>query len=128
MFIILYKLSIFNTGLDIPNVQHVVHYQIPRTCETYIHRSGRSARTGKEGLSVMLISPEELPVYKRLCNSLKLEEQMPQFPVDEDSIRAIKRIVNLAKEIDSLNHKTKKVNTISTISIFCNGLLYHWIM
>ena len=42
-------------GLDIPNVEHVVHYQVPRTSESYVHRSGRTARAKKEGLSVMLI-------------------------------------------------------------------------
>merc|ERR1719430_2046443 len=31
-------------GLDIPNIQHVVHYQVPRTSEGYVHRSGRTAR------------------------------------------------------------------------------------
>lgn len=29
-------------GLDIPNVSHVIHYQVPTTSENYIHRSGRS--------------------------------------------------------------------------------------
>ncbi|KAJ3027192.1 ATP-dependent RNA helicase, partial [Rhizophlyctis rosea] len=33
-------------GLDIPNVEHVVHYQLPRTAELYVHRSGRTARGG----------------------------------------------------------------------------------
>ena len=41
-------------GLDIPNVEHVVHYQVPRTSESYIHRSGRTARATKQGLSLLL--------------------------------------------------------------------------
>ena len=39
-------------GLDIPGVQHVVHYQIPRHTDTYIHRSGRTARAHTEGRSL----------------------------------------------------------------------------
>lgn len=96
-------------GLDIPDVQHVIHYQVPRTCETYIHRSGRCARTGKEGLSLLLVSPEELSFYKRLCSAMQLENGIPQFPFDESSLAASKKIVKLAKEVDALGHSKKKV-------------------
>ena len=41
-------------GLDILNVEHVVHYQVPRTSESYVHRSGRTARATKQGLSLLL--------------------------------------------------------------------------
>ena len=37
-------------GLDIPLVENVVHYQIPKNIDTYIHRSGRTARIGHEGI------------------------------------------------------------------------------
>lgn len=37
-------------GLDIPLVENVVHYQIPTSIDTYIHRSGRTARIGHEGI------------------------------------------------------------------------------
>ncbi|NXS44355.1 DDX24 helicase, partial [Balaeniceps rex] len=40
-------------GLDIPNVPHVIHYQVPRTSELYVHRSGRTARAANEGLSLL---------------------------------------------------------------------------
>nr|XP_039248682.1 ATP-dependent RNA helicase ddx24-like [Styela clava] len=96
-------------GLDIPDVQHVIHYQVPRTCETYIHRSGRCARTGNEGLSLLIVSPEELSFYKRLCNSMQLENGIPQFPYDQASLASSKKIVKLAKEIDALGHSKKKI-------------------
>ncbi|KAL8931985.1 MAG: hypothetical protein Q9216_007003, partial [Gyalolechia sp. 2 TL-2023] len=46
-------------GLDIPNVQAVLHYHLPRAADTYVHRSGRTARKGNEGTSVLICSPEE---------------------------------------------------------------------
>lgn len=46
-------------GLDIPDIDHVVHYHLPRTADVYIHRSGRTARAGKEGVSIMFCSPQE---------------------------------------------------------------------
>lgn len=57
-------------GLDIPKVQHVLHYQTPRTSEGYIHRSGRTARGSQDGLTVLLIEPSEIQNYIKLCRTL----------------------------------------------------------
>lgn len=57
-------------GLDIKDVQHVIHYQVPRTSESYVHRSGRTARAEKEGISVMLIDPSENQLYRQMCRTL----------------------------------------------------------
>ncbi|KAK7744437.1 ATP-dependent RNA helicase [Diatrype stigma] len=53
-------------GLDIPNVDLVVHYHVPRAADTYVHRSGRTARANKTGLSVLLCAPEEVTPTRRL--------------------------------------------------------------
>lgn len=58
-------------GLDIPNVEHVIHYQVPRTSENYIHRSGRTARANREGITILLMEPDEVNVYVKLCRTLK---------------------------------------------------------
>lgn len=58
-------------GLDIPNVEHVIHYQVPRTSENYIHRSGRTARGNKEGIAILLMEPNEVNDYVKLCRTLK---------------------------------------------------------
>lgn len=57
-------------GLDIPNVEHVIHYQVPRTGENYIHRSGRTARGKKEGIAVLFMEPKEVKEYVNLCRAL----------------------------------------------------------
>jgi len=44
-------------GLDVKGVATVVHYQVPASADTYIHRCGRTARTGgADGLAVTLVS------------------------------------------------------------------------
>lgn len=65
-------------GLDIPNVEHVIHYQVPRTSENYIHRSGRTARGNKEGIAVLFMEPKEASVYIKLCRTLK-RSKCPNF-------------------------------------------------
>lgn len=57
-------------GLDIPNVQHVIHYQVPTTGEDYVHRSGRTARADKEGLSILIMEPGEVKYFVKLQKTL----------------------------------------------------------
>lgn len=51
-------------GLDIPDIDHVIHYHLPVNAESFIHRNGRTARWQAEGHSWMILGPEEqLPEY-----------------------------------------------------------------
>ncbi len=53
-------------GIDIPNVELVIQYHVPRSPETYVHRAGRTARAGKPGKSVLLVTAKEHPELERL--------------------------------------------------------------
>ena len=44
--------------------------------QSYVHRSGRTARAKKEGLSVMLIDPSENQFYRRMCRTLNRDEDL----------------------------------------------------
>ena len=46
-------------GIDVDNLAFVVHYQLPDQTEYYTHRSGRTARAGKTGISLVLVNPKE---------------------------------------------------------------------
>jgi ATP-independent RNA helicase DbpA len=51
-------------GLDIPEIQHVVHFQYPHSKEAFIHRNGRTARMKANGSAYLMInSEEEIPEY-----------------------------------------------------------------
>ncbi|XP_067677240.1 ATP-dependent RNA helicase DDX24-like [Haliotis asinina] len=95
-------------GLDIPNVQHVIHFQVPRTVENYVHRSGRTARAMKEGLSVMLVGPEDVRNYRKIIQSLNRNEDLPLFPVEFHTIASVKNVMSLARQIDTEDHRFKK--------------------
>ena len=47
-------------GIDVKDISYVVNYHLPETFETYIHRSGRTARAGAKGFSLTVIQQEEL--------------------------------------------------------------------
>ena len=101
-------------GLDIPNVQHVIHYQVPRTIENYVHRSGRTARAYKEGLSVMLVSPDDLHNYRKICKLLNNEEDLPLFPVEQEYIPGVQERINLARSIDKQELRVVKIQKQNT--------------
>ncbi|NWH72908.1 DDX24 helicase, partial [Piaya cayana] len=87
-------------GLDIPDVQHVIHYQVPRTSELYVHRSGRTARAASEGLSLLLIGPDDLINFRKIYKTLEKSEELPFFPVETKCMTSVKERVNLARQIE----------------------------
>jgi ATP-dependent RNA helicase RhlE len=46
-------------GIDIPDVSHVFNFELPNVPESYVHRIGRTARAGKEGIAISLCAPDE---------------------------------------------------------------------
>src|SRR5690606_4595943 len=47
-------------GIDVDDITHVINYQLPDDKETYTHRSGRTGRAGKTGISISIVSKSEL--------------------------------------------------------------------
>ncbi|XP_063629455.1 uncharacterized protein LOC134800828 [Cydia splendana] len=95
-------------GLDIPNVDHVIHYQVPRTAENYVHRSGRTARANKEGLTILMMEPQEAFRYAKLCITLNKKSELPTFPVPPLGLDSLKTLVNTARELDALLLKRRR--------------------
>lgn len=103
-------------GLDIPGIQHVIHYHLPRTADVYIHRSGRTARGTNEGVSVMICSPQEAmgPLRKlrkvlstskkQAAKNKKWQKTVPLMPIDIDVVSQLKERTQLAAEL--ADHET----------------------
>ncbi|KAI0738963.1 DEAD-domain-containing protein [Daedaleopsis nitida] len=96
-------------GLDIPAVDHVVHYQAPRTADAYVHRNGRTARAMRRGFSLLMCAPDERKVVRALMHSLgRQEEEIAEIPVELYMLDKLKARIQLAREIDTAQHKAKK--------------------
>lgn len=65
-------------GLDIPEIKHVVHYQLPPKKDAFTHRNGRTARMHAEGQGyLVLANDEELPEYlDKIVEELELSEEL----------------------------------------------------
>ncbi len=93
-------------GLDIPDVSHVINYDIPESTETYVHRIGRTGRAGKTGTAVTLVSPRESRWIKAIERFTKAPIQPKRLPsatdVNDRRRDVLKRLVSveLAKEGD----------------------------
>jgi ATP-dependent RNA helicase RhlE len=69
-------------GIDVDKVSHVVHFDVPRSPEDYIHRSGRTGRAGETGEVITFVAPEEERDFASIEKAIgsKIErETMPRF-------------------------------------------------
>jgi len=60
------------TGIDLPDVPWVLHFELPTSAEAYVHRAGRTGRAGKTGKSVLLVTREQRPMLERFGKALRV--------------------------------------------------------
>lgn len=75
-------------GLDVDSLTHVIHFSLPDDPEVFVHRSGRTGRAGKDGISLALIKPEESRKLKQIKASTKIEIKEGKIPTGDDIIKA----------------------------------------
>ena len=78
---VLVATDLASRGLDIDTVEHIVHYHIPVSEQTYIHRNGRTARVDAEGNAYVITSPEEtLPEWVSIDETMTMNpaSRMPR--------------------------------------------------
>ena len=78
---ILVATNIAARGLDIPNVSHVINYDLPEDVETYVHRIGRTARAGKDGVAVTLIGDAQVREFDKIKRALPAEVRESRLPL-----------------------------------------------
>ncbi|MEM9938764.1 MAG: DEAD/DEAH box helicase [Pseudomonadota bacterium] len=86
-------------GIDISGITHVVNYEMPNVPEQYVHRIGRTARAGKDGLAISLIAADELyylrDIEKTIRQSIPVLDvpegaDISALPTPDPSIRPVK--------------------------------------
>ncbi len=77
---ILVATDVASRGIDVENITHIIHYKIPDEAEIYNHRSGRTGRASKKGLSVLFFSESEKRKLKFIENKLKIKIKSTQLP------------------------------------------------
>ncbi len=62
--------NVASRGLDLPEVSHVINFDMPEDVETYIHRVGRTARMGRHGTAITFVGQHDLEMFDRLRRRL----------------------------------------------------------
>ncbi len=78
---ILIATNVAARGLDIPNVSHVINYDLPEDVETYVHRIGRTARAGRDGIAATLVGEAEKREFDKIKRALTVEVRESRLPV-----------------------------------------------
>jgi superfamily II DNA/RNA helicase len=66
VFKILVTTDVASRGIDIPNVSHVINFDMPKHTEEYVHRVGRTGRAGNKGDAISLVGPTDWDSLKRV--------------------------------------------------------------
>jgi ATP-dependent RNA helicase DDX47/RRP3 len=81
---ILVATNVAARGLDLPNVDMVVNYDVPESPKEYIHRAGRAGRSGRAGFAVTFVTRGDLEKYMKLEKFLK--RKLDQRQVREERV------------------------------------------
>jgi ATP-dependent RNA helicase DeaD len=87
-------------GIDVNDVTHVINYSLPDEVENYTHRSGRTARAGKTGVSISIINAKELGKIRQIERGLGKRFVKVEIPTGFDVCE---------KQLFSIVHKVHKV-------------------
>ncbi len=95
-------------GIDVDDITHVINYQLPDEIETYTHRSGRTGRAGKTGISMVIVSKSEVRKIKSIERIIKKEFIKKDIP-DGMEICEV-QLMSLANKIHNteINHEIDK--------------------
>jgi ATP-dependent RNA helicase DeaD len=94
-------------GIDVDDITHVIHHSLPEDVENYTHRSGRTARAGKKGISAAIITPSEgrkIKQIERIINSSFVKKDVPKA----DEI-CEKQLFNLVDKMHDVKVNEKEI-------------------
>ena len=127
---ILVSTNLSSRGLDLPDVDNIVHYHLPETQEDYIHRSGRTGRAGKKGTSISIIHSKEkykirniekeigkefvegeIPQPQEICKKqlFRVMDQIVKTDVDDEEIAPFMQDINRYFEYIDKEEIIKKI-------------------
>ncbi|HEV8283746.1 MAG TPA: DEAD/DEAH box helicase [Chitinophagaceae bacterium] len=74
-------------GIDVQGITHVINYELPDDMEVYTHRSGRTGRAGKSGISISIVTPKEIYRLRQIERMLNNRFHKMDIPAGKDVCR-----------------------------------------
>ncbi len=79
--------DVASRGLDVKNITHVINYSIPRELDSYVHRIGRTARSGQSGIAMSLVTSSHRPLIGRIERLTKSKMREGKVPTRKEIAR-----------------------------------------
>jgi ATP-dependent RNA helicase DeaD len=109
---ILFATDVAARGIDVKNLTHIIHFHLPDDIENYTHRSGRTARAGQKGFSIVLLHIKEAYKLHRIEKMANLRFERYFIPKAEEVFES--RILNyielLSQEVEATENKVTVKN------------------
>ncbi len=94
-------------GLDVNNLTHIINFNLPDDPEVYVHRSGRTGRAGKKGISLTIAHSRELSKIRTLEKMVKKSFKKDRVPGGVEIVE--KRLINLIDNIKNTEVNEEKI-------------------
>jgi len=94
-------------GLDVTDLTHIIHYDLPDEIEIYTHRSGRTGRAGKSGISFSIINLRERSKLKRIENVIK--RKIEEKPVPSGKEICEQQLINFIDRVKAVDVDTQSI-------------------
>ena len=96
-------------GLDVDNLTHIISYSLPDDNDVYNHRSGRTGRAGKKGVSIALIHSRERSKLRQIEKHIGKTFERREVPKPKEIIE--KRLFNLADKLEKVEVREEEIET-----------------
>lgn len=77
-------------GIDVSGVSHVINFELPNVAEQYVHRIGRTARAGADGIAISFVADDERPYLKAIERTTKVKLDI--MPLPENFVEAVRNL------------------------------------
>lgn len=96
-------------GLDVNNLTHVINYNLPDELEQYVHRSGRTGRADKTGISIAIINLREKYKIKDIERQIKKEFTKAEIPTGKEVCK--KQLFNMIDKVEHVDVNYPEIET-----------------
>ena len=103
-------------GIDVEDITHVINYQLPDEIETYTHRSGRTGRAGKTGLSIVIITKSEqrrIKTIEKMIQKQFVKKEIPEgIQICEIQLKALAHKINETEINGEIDNYLEEIKTL----------------
>ena len=115
---ILVATDVASRGIDVDDISHVIHYQLPDDNEVYTHRSGRTGRAGKTGTSIALVGGRDKYKLVQIEKTIKCRMERKMVPSGEEVMKAMvfqsmENLINAQVHPKALKPFTEAIHELS---------------